>query len=239
MLSKYNLFLQKKYSFLYGASEGKRIMIMHRTMKIVFIVIVMFFFITKVVIIGFESTDFAAILMLLLVVIFLPDFMIAKKFAQKKECLKYGLADFMDRTAILLDSGMPVWSALMSVVQNSDKADPFAAEMEYAVKSFSGKDNCFYRPEECLEQMADRCSVLMVSSFVSLIIQNSRKGSDELASILKAQSGTFRTEQRNTAKKRAEEASTLLLIPTALVFAAILAMVATPALLTVINGMSV
>ena len=231
--------MRKKYSFLYGDDSFEKIMRNQFVIKIVSVAATVFLLCIKSVISGFIFTDFFAVAVLAAVVVFLPDFLIVQRAGKKKERLKYGLADFMDRTAILLDSGMTLWSALSFAAYNSEENDPFALEMKNTVQSFSGKDGCFYRPEECLEQLAERCSTLMVSSFVSLIIQNSRKGSDELASILKIQSGAFRTEQRNMAKKRAEEASTLLLIPTALVFIAILAMVATPALITVFSGMSV
>lgn len=238
-MKRYYLFLIKKYSFLYGEDSYERILRQQVIIKIIFSVVATALLCIKSIFFGFVLTDFFAMAVLMAVVVFLPDFLIVQKAEKKKEKLKYGLADFMDRTAILLDSGMPLWSALSFASVNSDDNDPFAFEMKNTVQSFSGKDGCYYRPEECLEQLAERCSTLMVSSFVSLIVQNSRKGSDELAFILKAQSGTFRTEQRNMAKKRAEEAATLLLFPTALVFIAILAMVATPALMTVFSGMSV
>ncbi|MBQ8164690.1 MAG: type II secretion system F family protein [Clostridia bacterium] len=187
---------------------------------------------------GLAKSNIAAILILLCMAAAVPDFLIIRRTKKKKESLKYGLADFMDRTAILLDSGMPLWSAIAVTAHNSNPKEPFASEMINAVKSFSFKEGYFYRPEESMEMLADRCSTLMISSFVSLVVQNSRKGSDELACIFKTQSNTYRAEQRNMAKKRAEEASTLMLLPTSIVFAAILALVATPAVMTIISGIS-
>jgi len=237
-LKRYFSFMQTSYSFLFGDDSYKNILRKHFIVKVCCTTAVLFTEVIKCLAGDFAKTDFAALTVLILVILFVPDFITVQNVKRKKERLKFGLADFMDRTAVLLDSGMPLWSAVTAVAYNSDREDPFADEMLTAVQSFSGEKGYIYRPEECMERLADRCSTLMVSSFVSVVVQNSRKGSDELASIFKTQAVSYRNEQRNMAKKRAEEASALMLFPTAIVFAAILAMVATPAIITVISGMS-
>lgn len=238
-MKQYLSYLRNVYSFLYRESDARMMFLIHQLLKVTSIV---FIIVTCVVLFFFgrlEKTAVVALVILVCVFVFLPDFLMMQKFKKKKDRLIFGLADFMDRTAILLDSGMPLWTALCETTYSSNQEDPFSAEMMIAVRSFSGKNGYFYRPEEAMELFAERCSIRVISSFVSLIVQNSRKGSDELASIFKAQSMAYRTEQRNMAKKRAEEASALMLFPTAIVFIAILAMVATPAILTVMSGMSV
>ena len=79
--------------------------------------------------------------------------------------------------------------------------------------------------------MAARCGDASVSTFVSLVLQNSRKGSTELASLLRLQAVNQRTERKALAKQMADEASTLMLIPSAMILAAILVLTAAPAVI--------
>lgn len=238
MFKRYLNYITAIYLFFYGEKSYKKILLKHQVFKISVVTGSICFEIISIIWKGFEKTELIAVVIMICLIIVVPDILISQKSKKKRESLKYGLADFMDRVAILLDSGMPLWSALSATALESDEKEPFTAEMRATVQSFLGSNGYYYRPEEHLEQLADRCSTLAVSSFVSLVIQNSRKGSEELASIFKAQAVMCRTEQRNMAKKRAEEASTLMLIPTAIVFVAILAMVATPAVFTVISGLN-
>ena len=239
MLKRYINYIADLYSFIYGEKVYKKILQKHQILKFVIIACIIAVGIVLILLRGVLKPELIALVMIIGIIAVVPDLAMVKKAEKKRESLKYGLADFMDRVAILLDSGMPLWSALSATAMNSDSGEPFTAEMQSTVQAFSGSNGYYYRPEEHLEQLADRCLTLAVSSFVSLVIQNSRKGSEELASIFKSQAMSCRTEQRNMAKKRAEEASTLMLIPTAVVFVAILAMVATPAVFTVISGLSV
>ena len=238
MLKRYLGYITELYLFLYGDTDYKKVFRKKQILKISIISVIVCAEVVSVFLKGLSKTELIAVAMIVSIIVIVPDVSIVQKSKKKRDSLKYGLADFMDRAAILLDSGMPLWAALSATALNSDAREPFTAEMQITIRAFSGGNGYYYHPEEYLEQLADRCSTLAVSSFVSLVIQNSRKGSDELTSIFKSQAMLCRTEQRNMAKKRAEEASTLMLIPTAIVFIAILAMVATPAVLTVISGLS-
>jgi hypothetical protein len=82
--------------------------------------------------------------------------------------------------------------------------------------------------------MAVKCSDSTVSTFVSLIVQNSRKGTDELAELLRIQAVNARSERRMLAKQLAEEASTLMLLPSVLVLIAIMALAVAPAIIKLI-----
>jgi len=79
--------------------------------------------------------------------------------------------------------------------------------------------------------MASRCKDATVSTFVSLVVQNSRKGTAELADLLRLQAVNARNERRMVAKQLSDEAATLMLIPSALILAAVLVIVAAPAVI--------
>ena len=117
----------------------------------------------------------------------------------------------MDQTAVLMETGMHIWRAIAETAYRWDNKNAFTSEIMYAVKSYSVKEGYYHGAEEAMYKMAESCGTVMVSSFVAAIIQNSQKGSSEIAFILKTQAAVYRTERRAIAKKRAEEASALML----------------------------
>ena len=79
------------------------------------------------------------------------------------------------------------------------------------------------------EEFAKKCRVPEITKFTSVIIQNLKKGNSELVSILRLQSVECWEMRKSVAKKLGEEASTKLLFPMMIMFAAILLIVITPA----------
>lgn len=69
--------------------------------------------------------------------------------------------------------------------------------------------------------------------FTATLIQNLRKGSDQLVPVLRLQAAACWENRKNIARKLGEEASTKLLFPMAIVFVAILIMVMTPAVMQI------
>ena len=87
-----------------------------------------------------------------------------------------------------------------------------------------------------MDDLAKRCGDSQVSTFVSLLVQNSKKGAGELASILRLHAVNQREERRAIAKQMADEASTLMVIPSVMVLAAIMILTAAPAVIRFIGS---
>ena len=160
----------------------------------------------------------------------LYDGLIFKK--AKDLCLqmRFELSDLLERIALLLDAGVTLWNAVIIVSECSGEG-VLLRELRQTVHQFSGINGYYYEPEAAFEELARRCADPSVSTFVSLIVQNARKGTSELAELLRMQSVHARSERRMLAGRIAEEASTLMLIPSALVLAAVLVLVAAPAVI--------
>ena len=86
-------------------------------------------------------------------------------------------------------------------------------------------------PETLLEQFALELKMPEVTAVVGAIVQNSRKGEQELAEILRMQSRICRQERREIAEALGNRASNLMLIPSGMVFIAILMMLIAPAIM--------
>lgn len=159
------------------------------------------------------------------------------KAKKKTRLLRLGLADLLERLAVLVDAGVPVWSAIVSVsgyMNGNDGA--LGEELKRTVSDFVTQEGYYYEPETALENMAKRCNDSRVSTFVSLILQNSRKGADELAPILRMHAANQREERKAISKQMAEEASTLMVIPSVMILIAVLVLTAAPALIRLFQG---
>ena len=164
------------------------------------------------------------------------DYRIIKKAKDRRRQMRLELAEILERMAVLLDAGVTLWNAAVIVSDgNGDgSVGAFEEELRCAVRRFQGDSGYYYDPEAAFEEMAVKCSDSTVSTFVSLIVQNSRKGTDELAELLRIQAVNARSERRMLAKQLAEEASTLMLLPSVLVLIAIMALAVAPAIIKLI-----
>ena len=63
-----------------------------------------------------------------------------------------------------------------------------------------------------------------------------RKGSGEISNLFTTQAQLYRNERRRIAGKLADEAATLLLIPSTLVLLALIVMLLAPAIMELFNG---
>lgn len=162
------------------------------------------------------------------------DYRIIKKAKDRRRQMRLELAEILERMAVLLDAGVTLWNATVIVSDGSGATGAFEEELRCAVRRFQGDSGYYYDPEAAFEEMAVKCSDSTVSTFVSLIVQNSRKGTDELAELLRIQAVNARSERRMLAKQLAEEASTLMLLPSVLVLIAIMALAVAPAIIKLI-----
>ena len=230
MLTQYDRLIRDKLSFLYG---GEQAPIVYRRRKILFLL----------------SPAAAAVLFMLLLfggnraalsalyavcfcggICGFYDGAIFRK--AKNRCLqmRFELSDLLDRIALLLDAGVTLWNAIVIVSEDGGEG-ALLWEIRQTVRQFSSADGYYYEPEAAFEELARRCADPSVSTFVSLIVQNARKGTAELAELLRIQSVHARNERRMLAKQLSDEAATLMLIPSAIVLAAVLVLTAAPAVI--------
>ena len=81
---------------------------------------------------------------------------------------------------------------------------------------------------DAYRNFADRCNVKEIRKFASLIIQNLKKGNEELAYFLKDLSDEMWEVKKNEVKQKGEKANSRLLLPMMLIFIGILLMILVP-----------
>ena len=85
------------------------------------------------------------------------------------------------------------------------------------------------KPElAALENFAKRCAIPEITRFVSVLVQNLKKGGAQMVSVLRISASECWLMRKNAARRMGEEASTKMLLPIMLIFLAILLITATP-----------
>lgn len=166
-------------------------------------------------------------IILLLSVFILSDRDLYEKVKKRRQAILLEFPDFVNKLTLLVNAGMTVFRAWERAVDESDRQTPLYKELRAAIHDVrSGV------PEyKAYEEFAKRCHIPSVTRFVSVILQNIRKGNSELVPVLRLLSNECWELRKNAAKKVGEEASTKLLIPMMLMFVAILIIVGMPAVL--------
>mgnify|MGYP000922978284 CR=1 FL=1 len=145
--------------------------------------------------------------------------------------IRWDFPDFLNKLALLVNAGLTISKAWEKIVKENKKQSDFYKEAEIVITEItSGKSEL-----KVYEDFSRRCRTIEVARFVSIIIQNLRKGNAELASILRVISNESWEMRKNTAKKLGEEASAKMVIPMMFMFVAIILIVSTPAVLSIIR----
>lgn len=235
-INEYNNAVNKKIDFLYRG-QAEKCAREKKGRKLIWIIalptIILMFFILKS-----QGTDlYASIIIPVLVMggmVSVNEYKIFDGAKKKSRRMRFELSDITERIAILLDAGIPLWNAFVVVSENADESKPLEIELKQTVNAFVTDSGYYFEPEKAFQEMAERCGDSSVSSFVSLIIQNSRKGGGELSSMLRLQAVNQRQERKTLAKQLADEASTLMVIPSVITLAAIMVLVGAPAIIEII-----
>ena len=128
----------------------------------------------------------------------------------------------LSQMALLVNAGMPLREALQMAAQK--ETGVLSREMKIL-----SDDMANGIPEyEALGSFAERCGVDSVRKLSSLITQNVRKGSSELAAALMELSNEVWRGRVSSVKEEGEKASAKLMVPILIIFIGILIMVAVP-----------
>lgn len=146
---------------------------------------------------------------------------------EKTRKMQIDFPEFLNKLILLVNAGLSVSGAVQKIVRDAKKDSPLYSELSITLNEVkSGK------PEAAaFEDFARRCRLQEITLFSAALIQNLRKGNDELIPILRLQAGSCWENRKNIARKLGEEASTKLTIPMVIMFVAILLMLMTPAVM--------
>jgi len=128
----------------------------------------------------------------------------------------------VSKLALLVTSGM--------IMDRAWKETAFSQETELyqEMRKASKELDNLVSPESAYSNFINRCNTKESAKLASAIMQNLSKGNAEIGALLKDMAREAWQERRHTAKRDAEKANSKLMIPTMLLFLAILVMLMVP-----------
>jgi tight adherence protein C len=160
-------------------------------------------------------------------VVYLADNELDRLIKKRRLAIRMDFPDFLNKLILLVNAGMTINRAWNKIVADNEKKGPLYEELENMLLNISSGQSEF----QAFEDFAKRCRTPEITRFVSVIIQNLKKGNSDMISILRLQSNDCWELRKNVAKRIGEEASTKMLLPMMIMFLAILIIVAVPAIL--------
>lgn len=226
--NSYERKLNTKLSRLYGSKEIKYRLRLHLACKVMYLIIA----VIAVTIFGalMDKPDVSYVIFataVLLLLFYIPDRELDEKIKKRYFSIQYDFPDFLNKLVLLINAGMTVTRAWEKIVRDRKNMTPLYEELNTTyIEITNGKPETI-----AYEDFARRCRVKEITKFITAIIQNMRKGNNELVVLLKLQSNECWQLRKNMARRLGEEASTKLVLPLMIMFVGILIIVILPAIM--------
>jgi tight adherence protein C len=166
--------------------------------------------------------------MLLFVGTFLPYYKLLSASQARIRSIQQALPSVVDLMVLGLGAGLDFTGSVKQVIDHASRADePLVEELRLLLQELKlGRTR-----RQALGQFAERAPCEAVRDLVSATIQSEEQGSP-LASVIAAQAAASRQRRAVNAEETAAKASTKLMLPLFLLFAATLVLIVAPTVMT-------
>ncbi|MCL2046803.1 MAG: type II secretion system F family protein [Oscillospiraceae bacterium] len=147
---------------------------------------------------------------------------LSDKVNKRREAISKQFPNVVSKLALLVTSGMIMDRAWKETAYSSE------AELYLEMQLTADELDNLVSPEAAFSNFIIRCNTKETSKLASALLQNLSKGNAEIGRLLKNMAQEAWQERRRTAKRDAENANSKLMIPTMLLFIAILIMLMVP-----------
>lgn len=120
--------------------------------------------------------------------------------------------EIVNKFTLLLGAGLTIPMAWKRIVKEYEKKGKFRYAYEEAKRALRDMDNGT-SPGEAIEDFGKRIRLVPYMKFSSLIVQNMKKGTENLLTLLEYEAAEAFRERKETAKRLGEQAGTKLLFP--------------------------
>ncbi len=172
---------------------------------------------------GTKALVIGAVLCAICVILgYLPYDTLSQKIRRRAEEIDHDFPRVVSKLALLAVSGLDVNGA-WNLVALSDTSTLYR-EMQRVTVDIQHN----VTPMEAYSRFIRRCSSVYTTKLATAIMQNLSKGNSEIVTLLRQLNDESWSEYRHSAKRRGEQISSKLMIPTLLMFAGILVLVIVP-----------
>lgn len=169
---------------------------------------------------GLAVLSVGTLLMLVLVYALYDE--IGDRLNKRRIAISRQFPNVVSKLALLVTSGMIMDRAWRETAQSQ------SGELYMEMRKTADELNNLVEPSAAYAGFIDRCNTKETTKLASAIIQNQSKGNAEVGLLLKSMAHEAWQERRHTAKRDSEAANSKLMIPTMLLFVAILVMIMVP-----------
>lgn len=153
-----------------------------------------------------------------------PSFYLDRRVNTRKGAISRALPDALDLMVVCVEAGLGINQSLARVAEEFAVKSP-ALSKELSLVGYetrAGKTTT-----EALRALAERTGVSDVSSLVALLVQTERFGTS-VANALRVHADAMRIRRMQAAEERAQKATLKLILPSVMIFAALLMVFLTP-----------
>jgi len=160
--------------------------------------------------------------MLVLVLVYAMYDELSDRLNKRREAISRQFPNVVSKLALLVTSGMIMDRAWRETAESQE------LELYQEMRRTSDELANLVDPATAYTNFINRCNTKETTKLASAIIQNQSKGNAEIGALLKSMAHEAWQDRRHTAKRDSEKANSKLMIPTMLLFLAILVMIMVP-----------
>ncbi|MBI5956622.1 MAG: type II secretion system F family protein [Chloroflexi bacterium] len=162
---------------------------------------------------------------------YLPNIWLSRQISQRQDAIVKALPDALDLLTISVEAGLGFDAAMAKVVEKW--TNPLTMEFARVI----GEIRMGKARREALREMAQRCEVPDVTTFIAAIIQADQLGVS-IARVLRIQSEQMRVRRRQRAEQKAHEAPVKMVFPLVLlIFPSLFVVILGPAIPKILRSL--
>ncbi len=164
---------------------------------------------------------------------YLPNFILNRQIEARQKMLTEGLPDALDLLVVCVEAGLGLNAAMKRVADDFKVSNP-AISQEFTIANLeilAGLER-----EQALRNLAERTGVEDLATLCAILIQAERFGTS-IATALRVQSDTLRTNRRQRLEEKAAQTPVKLIFPLLLfIFPALMVVILGPAIIQVMEN---
>ena len=225
--SNYDRQLYKKFYTLKGKEQANFYRMIHWAEKVVYFHLTLLLVLAFSLLIPMDALFIIFSFILLILSIMMKDKELDIKIEKNHSLIKIEFAEFINQLSLLVGAGLTVTGAWKKIAEKNDEKHP----LYYGVIKVQKSLNKGVSFNHALETFAMDYQTKEISRFVSVLIQNYIKGSDNIVITLDQQANEALESRKRETMIIGERANTKLLFPMMLILIAIFIMLSIPAML--------
>ena len=166
---------------------------------------------------------------------YIKDQDLHKELLKREKQIRRDYPDMVSKLSVYMGAGMTIRGAMEKLVNEYEKQKEIRGETKFLyeeMKTAMTEMQSGISESAAYERFGRRCASQLMLKFSNLVVQNLRKGSTGLTTLLRMEAENALRERKNEVKKQGEEISVRLLLPMMMQLCVVMIMIMIPAFLT-------